>query len=98
MPNPRTYTDLNEHLTALKKEGLLHIIDIPINKDKHLHPLVRWQFRGGIATAERKGFHFTNVTDGAGTKYGGSCAVGRADSKFSKESIAVVAAPSPVTL
>jgi 4-hydroxy-3-polyprenylbenzoate decarboxylase len=76
MPNPRTYTDLNEHLTALKKEGLLHIIDIPINKDKHLHPLVRWQFRGGITSAERKGFHFTNVTDGAGTKYGGSCAVG----------------------
>ena len=55
---------------------MLHVIDIPINKDKHLHPLVRWQFRGGIATDERKGFHFKNVTNGAGTKYGGSCAVG----------------------
>jgi 4-hydroxy-3-polyprenylbenzoate decarboxylase len=76
MINPRTYQDLNEHLEALGAAGLLCVIDTPIDKDKHLHPLVRWQFRGGIATADRKGFHFTHVTDASGRKYPGSCAVG----------------------
>src|ERR1700742_951587 len=66
---PRGYPDLHEHVLALAREGLLHIIDEPINKDTEMHPLVRWQFRGGIPEAERKAFLFTNVTDAKGRRY-----------------------------
>ncbi len=65
----RGYPDFQEHLKALDRAGLLTVIDQPINKDTELHPLVRWQFRGGIPEADRKAFLFTNVTDGAGRKY-----------------------------
>src|SRR5262245_65435008 len=34
-----------------------------------MHPLVRWQFRGGIAESERKAFLFTNVIDSKGKRY-----------------------------
>ena len=34
-----------------------------------MHPLVRWQFRGGIAERDRKAFLFTNVTDSTGRRY-----------------------------
>ncbi len=34
-----------------------------------MHPLVRWQFRGGIAEKDRKAFLFTNVIDSKGRKY-----------------------------
>ena len=40
-----------------------------INKDTEMHPLVRWQFRGGIAPEDRKAFLFTNLTDSKGRKY-----------------------------
>ena len=49
--HPRTYPDLHEHVLALAREGLLVIVDEPINKDTEMHPLVRWQYRGGIAGA-----------------------------------------------
>jgi 4-hydroxy-3-polyprenylbenzoate decarboxylase len=65
----RGYPDLHEHLEALRKKGLLREIDRPIDKDSELHPLVRWQFVGGMAEAERKAFLFTNVIDGRGRKY-----------------------------
>ena len=64
----RAYPDLQEHIAALDDAGLLCTIDKPINKDTEMHPLVRWQFRGGIAEAERKAFLFTNVTDSRGRK------------------------------
>lgn len=63
------YTDLHEHLAALDRAGLLITVDRPINKDTELHPLVRWQFRGGIEEKDRKAFLFTNVVDGKGRKY-----------------------------
>jgi len=66
---PRSYRDLHEHLDALEKRGLLRRIDRPINKDTEMHPLVRWQFVGGLDEAERKAFLFTNITDGEGRKY-----------------------------
>ena len=66
---PRDYPDLHEHLAALEERGLLQRIDRPIDKDAEMHPLVRWQFVGGIDAAERKAFLFTNVTDGLGRKY-----------------------------
>jgi UbiD family decarboxylase len=65
----RGYPDLHEHLEALKKAGLLLTIDRPIDKDAVLHPLVRWQYVGGIEEHERRAFLFTHVTDGHGRKY-----------------------------
>ena len=44
-------------------------IDTPINKDTELHPLVRWQFVGGVPEDQRRAFIFTNVTDAKGRKY-----------------------------
>ena len=46
--SPRTYNDLQEHLAELEKAGLIYNIDRLINKDTEMHPLVRWQFQGGI--------------------------------------------------
>jgi hypothetical protein len=46
--NPRSYPDLHEHILALARENLLVVVDEPINKDTEMHPLVRWQYRGGI--------------------------------------------------
>src|SRR5262245_31605154 len=65
----RTYPDLHEHVRALAREGLLHVVDEPINKDTEMHPLVRWQFRGGIPEPERKAFLFTKPTDSKGRRY-----------------------------
>lgn len=65
----RSYPDLHEHLEELKKQGLLLTIDRPIDKDAEMHPLVRWQYVGGIEEHERKAFLFTNVVDGRGRKY-----------------------------
>ncbi|MCZ6636580.1 MAG: UbiD family decarboxylase, partial [Alphaproteobacteria bacterium] len=65
----RTYRDLGEHVEALDRDGLLITIDEPIDKDSEMHPLVRWQFRGGIEEADRKAFLFTNITDGKGRQY-----------------------------
>jgi UbiD family decarboxylase len=67
--HPRCYPDLHEHVLALAREGLLHIIDEPINKDTEMHPLVRWQYRGGIAEPDRKAFLFTQPTDSKGRRY-----------------------------
>ena len=72
----RGYPDLHEHLEALKQRGLLLTIDRPIDKDAELHPLVRWQFVGGIEEHERKAFLFTHVVDGRGRKYAFPVVVG----------------------
>ena len=53
--------DLREHLSRLDAKGLLTRIDTPINKDTQLHPLVRWQFTGGLPESSRRAFLFTNV-------------------------------------
>ncbi|HEU5272070.1 MAG TPA: UbiD family decarboxylase [Xanthobacteraceae bacterium] len=65
----RAYPDLHAHVLALARAGLLVIVDEPINKDTEMHPLVRWQFRGGIPEAERKAFLFTQPTDSKGRRY-----------------------------
>ena len=54
----RSYPDLHDHLKALDAAGLLVTIDREINKDTEMHPLVRWQFRGGIEEKDRKAFLF----------------------------------------
>src|SRR5437764_14516353 len=63
------YPDLHDHIRALDAAGLLIRVDRPINKDTEMHPLVRWQFRGGIAERDRNAFLFTNVLDTKGRKY-----------------------------
>jgi len=65
----RGYPDLHEHLRTLEERGLLVRIDHPVDKDAEMHPLVRWQFVGGLDEHERKAFLFTNVIDGQGRRY-----------------------------
>ncbi|MCK9915561.1 UbiD family decarboxylase [Microbacteriaceae bacterium K1510] len=65
----RGYADLHEHIERLDKAGLLYRIDAPVNKDTEMHPLVRWQFRGGIPERDRKAFLFSNVFDSKGRRF-----------------------------
>jgi 4-hydroxy-3-polyprenylbenzoate decarboxylase len=65
----RPRLDLQEHLADLEAKGLLVRIDHPVDKDTELHPLVRLQFIGGIAEAQRRAFLFTNVVDASGRRY-----------------------------
>ena len=61
--------DLQDHLQRLEKLGLVQRISRQIDKDSELHPLVRWQFHGGIPSEDRKAFLFDNVTDASGKIY-----------------------------
>src|ERR1700726_4499690 len=61
--------DFQEHLADLEAAGLIERIEAPINKDPELHPLVRWQFVGGVPEQKRRAFLFTNVIDAKGRKY-----------------------------
>ncbi|MFB6131680.1 MAG: UbiD family decarboxylase domain-containing protein [Salinigranum sp.] len=58
-----------EHLDRLRENDLLVEVDREIDKDTELHPLVRWQYRGGIDEEDRKAFLFTNVTDQRGRSF-----------------------------
>ena len=71
-----TYPDFQDHLANLEAHGLLRRVDRPINKDTELHPLVRWQFQGGLPESQRKAFLFTNVVDSSGRRYDIPVAVG----------------------
>jgi len=68
--------DFQQHLKALEAAGLVTRIDRPIDKDTELHPLVRWQFQGGLPEHERRAFLFTHVIDGNGRRYDMPVAVG----------------------
>ncbi len=68
--------DFQEHLARLESAGLLLRIDRPINKDTELHPLVRWQFQGGLHDDQRRAFLFTNVVDSKGHRYDVPVAIG----------------------
>ena len=65
----RPRLDFQEHVRDLEASGLLVRIDRPINKDTELHPLVRWQFLGGVPENKRRAFLFSNVTDSKGRHY-----------------------------
>ena len=73
---PPPYRDLRAFLAVLDAHGKLFRVSKPINKDAELHPLVRWQYRGGIPEEQRRAFLFETVVDGAGRSYGGSVLVG----------------------
>ena len=72
----RPRLDFQEHLADLAASGLLVRIDRPVNKDTELHPLVRWQFIGGVPEEKRRAFLFTHVTDAKGRRYDMPVAVG----------------------
>lgn len=79
----RGYADLHEHVAALERAGLLVRIKREINKDTEMHPLVRWQYRGGLTEKEWRGFLFEKVTDAKGQRYDIPVAVGvMAGSKY----------------
>src|SRR5690349_20741456 len=61
--------DFQEHLALLEAQGLVVRVDRPIDKNTELHPLVRWQFQGGLKEDQRRAFLFSNVTDASGRKY-----------------------------
>lgn len=65
----RAYPDLHDHLAALESRGYLLRVRDPINKDTEMHPLVRWQFCGGIPERDRKAFLFEHVVDSRGRRY-----------------------------
>jgi 3-polyprenyl-4-hydroxybenzoate decarboxylase len=68
--------DFQEHLARLDAQGLLRRIERAVNKDIELHPLVRWQFQGGLKEDERRAFLFTNVVDSTGRRYDTPVAIG----------------------
>ncbi len=68
--------DFQEHLARLEAAGLLTRVERAIDKDTELHPLVRWQFQGGLREDERRAFLFTNVVDSEGRRYGTPVAIG----------------------
>src|SRR6266496_4113245 len=65
----RPRLDFQDHLADLEAKGLLVRMDRPINKDTELHPLVRWQFLGGVPEDKRRSFLFTIVTGSKGHRY-----------------------------
>src|SRR6516165_2454542 len=72
----RAPADFQEHLARLEAAGLLVRIDREVNKDTELHPLVRWQFQGGLEESERRAFLFTNVVGADGRRFDMPVAVG----------------------
>jgi 4-hydroxy-3-polyprenylbenzoate decarboxylase len=72
----RKYVDMRGHLKNLEAKGLLKRVTRVMNKDTEIHPLVRWQYRGGLSDAQRMGFLFENVVDAKGKKYPYPVAVG----------------------
>ncbi len=78
----RRYSDMREHLKNLEAKGLLKKVSRRMCKDTEIHPLVRWQYRGGLTDSQRMGFLFTNVVDAKGKKLslsGGGRRHGRLD-------------------
>ena len=43
----RRYSDMRDHLKNLEAKGLLKRVSRKMSKDTEIHPLVRWQYRGG---------------------------------------------------
>src|SRR5512147_954426 len=72
----RQYPDLHEHLERLEREGLLIRVKEAVDKDQEMHPLVRWQFRGGIKEKDRKAFLFEKPVDAKGKRYNIPVAIG----------------------
>jgi UbiD family decarboxylase len=72
----RAPADFQQHLANLEAAGLLVRVDREVNKDTELHPLVRWQFQGGLDEDQRRAFLFTNVVGADGRRFDMPVAVG----------------------
>lgn len=72
----RQYVDMRGHLKNLEAKGQLKRVSRRMNKDTEIHPLVRWQYRGGLTDSQRMGFLFENVVDAKGRRYPFPLAVG----------------------
>src|SRR2546428_5298539 len=57
----RGYAGLREHLAALDGAGLLVRVRRPMLAETEIHPLVRWQYRGGLPEEQWRAFLFENV-------------------------------------
>ncbi len=62
------YRDLREYLAALERAGKLVRVQMAVDKDRELHPMVRVQYRG-LPESMRKAFLFENIHDVKGKKY-----------------------------
>lgn len=71
----RYYRDLREFVGCLEKSGLLIRVQRPIDKDRHLMPVVIWQYHG-LSEDHRKAFLFERVTDARGRNYSASVVAG----------------------
>ena len=91
------YPDFQDHLKALDDADLLRTIDKPVNKDTEMHPLVRWQFRGGIPETDRKAFVFNNISCSRGQSYGLPVAVGALSANRAIYSIGIGAPRSRIS-
>ena len=69
-----SYQNFRDYLEELKRRDLLVEVESPVNKDKELVPLVRWQFRG-LNSNQRKGWLFTHPTDSRGRTFDASVAI-----------------------
>jgi UbiD family decarboxylase len=67
------FQNLREFLGKLEELGRLRRITTPVDKDRELHPLVKWQYRG-LEESERFGFVFDHVVDRHGRRYDGHVA------------------------
>src|SRR2546429_6863912 len=56
----RGYPDLREHLAALDRDGLLVRVRRPMLAETEIHPLVRWQYRGGLPEVQWRAVHIMN--------------------------------------
>ena len=72
----RGYPDLHDHIETLRQAGLLIQVDRVINKDTEMHPLVRWQYHGGVPEEQWKAFLFTDVVDARGRRYRNDVLIG----------------------
>ena len=64
------YRDLPRPYRASRGKGTAGFASTrEIDKDSELHPLVRWQFTGGLKEEDRKAFLFTNIRNKAGRRY-----------------------------
>src|SRR5438552_15945741 len=57
----RGYPDLREHLEPLDRAGLLVRVRRPMRAETESHPLVRWQYRGGLPEEDWRAFLFEDV-------------------------------------
>lgn len=62
------YRDLREYLVALEQAGKLVRVQLSVDKDTELHPMVRVQYRG-LPESKRRAFLFDNIHDVKGKEY-----------------------------